>query len=233
MDIYFFSLIINIIWYIFTILFVLYRFTTFFSWIWNFFIFLGNLMSCFKWFTNKVTYIYNYYNGYRPPFQDNFEDLESNPYEPLLDKNEKSMIMKVKDNITNLIPDNWFKQKENNELYELYISELNTIPKFTKKGKSLTQTSLEYAYFNSASNSASNSSSNSASNWISPLEEEYNTIHQEYNTIHQKYNTIHEFNKNEESELSFDDSNLLLESKYIKNFNQNSKKAHAILQLLD
>lgn len=146
MDIYLFSAITNIIWYAFTILFLLYRFTTFFSWIWNFLIFMSNLVSCFKWLGNKMTYIYQYYyKGYRPPF-----DLEENPYEPLLDKNEKSMIMRVKDNIVGFLPPSWINKKEDNEeLYELYISELNTVPKFTKKSKSQTHTNFEHVYFNS------------------------------------------------------------------------------------
>ena len=147
MDIYFFSAITNLIWYAFTILFLLYRFTTFFSWSWNFLIFLGRLLTCFQWIGGKISYMYNYYyNGYRPAFE---KDIEDNPYEPLLDHNEKSTIMKIKENITNMLPSSWFKKEENNELYELYISELNTIPKFIKKSKTNTKISFEHAYFNS------------------------------------------------------------------------------------
>lgn len=218
MDIYFFSTIINIIWYIFTILFVLYRFTTFFSWAWNFLIFLGNLISCFKWVGNKVHYIYNYYyNGYRPPFQNSIDEIdeESNPYEPLLDKNEKSMIMKVKDNIVGLLPNNWFKgkkEKGNHELYELYISELNTMPKFTKRSKSITQTSFEHAHYDSTIEWGSPSSSNNTNDH--PLENKINND-----------NNIH---------FPFENSNMLLESKFINEFYTNKNNSEpAILQLTE
>lgn len=49
-DIYFIQSILNIIWYIFSILFVLYKFTSFFSYIWNFIKFLGK-------FTKGVIYV--------------------------------------------------------------------------------------------------------------------------------------------------------------------------------
>lgn len=200
MDIYFFSAIINVVWYMFTILFLLYRFTTFFSWIWDFLKFLVNLMSCFKWAGNKISYIYNYYhNGYRHPFNEiDYDDLEENPYEPLLDKNEKSMIMKVKDNIVNLIPGNWFRNNEtsnkNTDLYELHISELKEIPKFNKKGKSITQTSFEHAYFSS------------------------------------KNDNIIEWENNSKNTFS-NESNLLLESKFINDSNNKKKDQPAILQI--
>lgn len=50
MDIYFVQSILNIIWYIFSILFVLYKFTSFFSYIWNFIRFLGK-------FTKGIAYL--------------------------------------------------------------------------------------------------------------------------------------------------------------------------------
>ena len=49
-DIYFIQSILNIIWYIFSILFVLYKFTSFFSYIWNFVKFLGK-------FTKGIIYV--------------------------------------------------------------------------------------------------------------------------------------------------------------------------------
>ena len=42
-DIYLINTVINIIWYIFSILFVLYKFTSFFKYIYNFGKFLGKL----------------------------------------------------------------------------------------------------------------------------------------------------------------------------------------------
>jgi hypothetical protein len=206
MDIYFFSAIVNVIWYMFTILFLLYRFTTFFSWIWDFLKFLVNLMSCFKWLGNKISYIYNYYyNGYRQPFSEiEHDDLEENPYEPLLDKNEKSMIMKVKDNIVNLLPGNWFQHNDkinnsNNDLYELHISELKEIPKFHKKEKSSTQISFEHAYFSTKNES--------------------------------KFNSVIDWDNNDKNTSFGNESNLLLESKFINDFNNKKKDQPAVLQI--
>lgn len=51
-DLYLFNTIVNTIWYIFTILFVLYRFTSFFSYIYNFVRFCGKLFV-------GVNYVYN------------------------------------------------------------------------------------------------------------------------------------------------------------------------------
>lgn len=215
MDIYLLSTITNIVWYIFTILFVLYRFTTFFSWIWNFLIFLGNLMSVFKWLGNKINYIYNYYKGYRQPFENSF--IDDNPYEPLLDKNEKSMIMKVKDNIMNYIPNSWFKNKEDNELYELHISELNTLPKFTKKSKTHTQMSFEHAYYNS--NVTLNQST---VQWASPVP---------LTNTDKKQNDMND-------DFGQFESNMLLESKFINDFNKNKlnkidNNSPAVLEIND
>lgn len=51
-DLYLFNTIINTIWYIFTVLFVLYKFTSFFSYIYNFFRFCGKLF-------NGIYYVYD------------------------------------------------------------------------------------------------------------------------------------------------------------------------------
>lgn len=45
LDFYFISAVVNMFWQIFTILFVLYRFTSFFTMIYNFFLFLGKLLK--------------------------------------------------------------------------------------------------------------------------------------------------------------------------------------------
>lgn len=53
-DIYFVQSILNIIWYIFSILFVLYKFTSFFSYIWNFVIFLGKITKGIAYLFEQV-----------------------------------------------------------------------------------------------------------------------------------------------------------------------------------
>lgn len=54
-DLYLFNTIVNVLWYLFTVLFVLYRYTTFFSYIYNFIRFCGKLFT-------GVSYIYKYIN---------------------------------------------------------------------------------------------------------------------------------------------------------------------------
>lgn len=64
MDLYLFNTVINTLWYLFTILFVLYKFTSFFSYVYNFVRFLGKLWSGINWCKNHmVTYI-NKKSGY-------------------------------------------------------------------------------------------------------------------------------------------------------------------------
>lgn len=53
-DIYFINTVINIIWYIFSILFVLYKFTSFFSYIYNFGKFLGRLTQGICYVKDRV-----------------------------------------------------------------------------------------------------------------------------------------------------------------------------------
>jgi len=54
-DLYLFNTIVNVLWYLFTVLFVLYRYTTFFSYIYNFIRFCGKLFT-------GVSYVYKYIN---------------------------------------------------------------------------------------------------------------------------------------------------------------------------
>ena len=55
-DLYLLSIIINSIWYLFTILFVLYRFTSFFSYIYNFARFCGKIFVGIKYVGEQVLY---------------------------------------------------------------------------------------------------------------------------------------------------------------------------------
>ena len=54
-DLYLFNTVINALWYLFTILFVLYRYTKFFSYIYNFIKFCGKLVT-------GASYVYNFIN---------------------------------------------------------------------------------------------------------------------------------------------------------------------------
>jgi hypothetical protein len=70
-DLYLFNTIINTIWYIFTVLFVLYRFTSFFNYIYNFIKFCSKLFSGVTYLINKVNTYINYPNNYT------YSELES------------------------------------------------------------------------------------------------------------------------------------------------------------
>lgn len=70
-DLYLFNTIINTIWYIFTVLFVLYRFTSFFNYIYNFIKFCSKLFSGVTYLVNKVNTYIKYPNNYT------YSELES------------------------------------------------------------------------------------------------------------------------------------------------------------
>lgn len=63
-NVYFFSSILNIIFDIFGILFILYQFTSFFSYIYNFILFLGKLMKGLFWVTDQIKLFFTKKNGY-------------------------------------------------------------------------------------------------------------------------------------------------------------------------
>jgi hypothetical protein len=63
-NVYFFSSILNIIFDIFGILFILYKFTSFFSYIYNFILFLGKMMKGVFWITDQIKLFFTKKNGY-------------------------------------------------------------------------------------------------------------------------------------------------------------------------
>ncbi len=64
MDLYIFNTVINTLWYVFTVLFVLYRFTSFFTYIYGFVRFCGKLWSSIKWCYSQVTIYFRRRQGY-------------------------------------------------------------------------------------------------------------------------------------------------------------------------
>lgn len=64
MDFYFLTSLINMFWQIFTILFVLYRFTSFFSMMYNFILFLGKLLKGVYYVKDQVTRYISKKRGY-------------------------------------------------------------------------------------------------------------------------------------------------------------------------
>ena len=64
MDFFFISSLINMIWQIFTILFVLYRFTSFFNMMYNFILFINKLFRGIFYIKNQITIYINKRRGY-------------------------------------------------------------------------------------------------------------------------------------------------------------------------
>lgn len=75
MDIYLFSTIANIFWQLFTVLFVLYRYTSFFSVIYNFLKFLSKIFKGFIYVKDKISMYFIKRSGYNLQQM----DLETRP----------------------------------------------------------------------------------------------------------------------------------------------------------
>lgn len=95
-DIFFVNSVINIIWYIFSILFVLYKFTSFFSYIYNFGKFLGKITKSLFYIKDRVV---------------EFTEQRRNQYitRPTRQPKSQSFFTRIKSNITSYF---WGSQKE-------------------------------------------------------------------------------------------------------------------------
>lgn len=90
-DLYLFNTIINTIWYIFTILFVLYKFTSFFSYMYNFVKFCGKIFTWIKYFYDQIIIYLQKKKGYKYTL---LNDLESQTTQQ-----NQTYFQKIKDNI--------------------------------------------------------------------------------------------------------------------------------------
>jgi hypothetical protein len=79
-DLYLFNTIINTIWYLFTVLFVLYRFTSLFSYGYNFLRFCGKLFNSLYYVYDRITIYIKRRNGYE--YVENQGDIESQNSQP-------------------------------------------------------------------------------------------------------------------------------------------------------
>ena len=141
MDIYLFSAITNIVWYCFTVLFLLYKFTSFFSYIYNFIVFSGRLFNGVKWLGDKVYNFIMYRRGYSNKIRldestsllvsdDDNNDNDNYNHQKFNDNSNNNQhnpmfLEKLKNKIWNKKP---YVQKE--QLYELHISNFNSVPDF-------------------------------------------------------------------------------------------------------
>lgn len=90
-DLYLFNTIINTIWYIFTILFVLYKFTSFFSYMYNFVKFCGKIFTWIKYLYDQIIIYLQKKKGYKYTL---LNDLESQNR-----PQHKTYFHQIKDNI--------------------------------------------------------------------------------------------------------------------------------------
>lgn len=90
-DLYLFNTIINTVWYLFTILFVLYKFTSFFSYMYNFVKFCGKIFTWIKYLYDQITIYLQKKKGYRYTLLNDLESQNTNP--------RKTYFQKIKDNI--------------------------------------------------------------------------------------------------------------------------------------
>lgn len=90
-DLYLFNTIINTIWYLFTILFVLYKFTSFFSYMYNFVKFCGKIFTWIKYLYDQIIIYLQKKKGYKYTL---LNDLESQTT-----SQNKTYFQKIKDNI--------------------------------------------------------------------------------------------------------------------------------------
>ena len=101
-DIYFVNSVINIIWYIFSILFVLYKFTSFFTYIYNFGKFLGKLTQNIFYVKDRVV---------------EFTEQRRNQYitrpSQVSQVKSQSLFTRMKNNVTNYF---WGPQKQETEM---------------------------------------------------------------------------------------------------------------------
>lgn len=76
MDLYLYTAIINTVWYIFTIVFVLYRFTSFFTYTYKFLLFSKRFWDGAVWSKNKIVNYVNQRRGYTRIYDEEDPEVE-------------------------------------------------------------------------------------------------------------------------------------------------------------
>ena len=108
-DLYLFNTIINTIWYIFTILFVLYRFTSFFSYIYNFVRFCGKLFNGIYFVYDQIRIYIRKRRGYVYLSSDDIEAQDRDILLPDQNSKHKTLLQKCKDYFTKRYDYYYFK----------------------------------------------------------------------------------------------------------------------------
>lgn len=108
-DLYLFNTIVNTIWYIFTILFVLYRFTSFFSYIYNFVRFCGKLFNGIYFVYDQIRIYIRKRRGYVYLSSDDIEAQNHDILLPDQNSKHKTLLQKCKDYFTQKYDYYYFK----------------------------------------------------------------------------------------------------------------------------
>lgn len=99
-DLYLFNTIINTVWYIFTILFVLYKFTSFFSYIYNFVRFCGKLFNGGYYVYDQIRIYIRKRRGYTNLSSDDIEAQSTEYLLPNQNIQHKTLFQTCKDYVT-------------------------------------------------------------------------------------------------------------------------------------
>lgn len=110
MDFYFLTSFINMCWQIFTILFVLYRFTSFFSMMYNFMLFVGKLFKGGLYVKDQISLYISRQRGYSYLSDDEIVNLPSNQQ-----RQQESFFQKMYNKVTN-----WIFGRQNRTYIPLY-----------------------------------------------------------------------------------------------------------------
>lgn len=119
-DLYLFNTIINTIWYIFTILFVLYRFTSFFSYIYNFVRFCGKLFNGIYFVYDQIRIYIRKRRGYVYLQSDDIEAQDRDILLPDQNFKHKTLLQKCKDYFSKQYDYYYFKifgKRRNNQTF--------------------------------------------------------------------------------------------------------------------
>jgi hypothetical protein len=108
-DLYLFNTIINTIWYIFTILFVLYKFTSFFSYIYNFVRFCGKLFNGGYYLYDQIRIYLRKRRGYTNLSSNDVEAQDTEYLLPNQNVQHKTLFQTCKDYVTNQYDYYYFK----------------------------------------------------------------------------------------------------------------------------
>lgn len=123
MDLLLLNTIINIIWYIFSIIFVLYRFTTFFSYIYSILKFCGKLWVFLVWCKNKI---------FKPRHIYHEIGVNNTPRKPLLKRIKKSIYKFFNPRRTftyTILPDIPLSNSEiiDNQIHDLCLNNVDSV----------------------------------------------------------------------------------------------------------